>query len=141
MIASCHCYGTFPSRQMRVISWWSSGRMVRSCRSPSFNSSRGRPSAPTAFAFAIAFIDVETSSSVGSIPRVLAIVCCGSLLGISGSSVSDFAFSSERKNRTHLLRIRTLSRSNFPSSSRMYCDLIFFASSNCAGLMFWKNPC
>ena len=32
--------------------------------------------------------------------------CCGSFFGMSGSSMSDFAFSSERKNHTHLSRIR-----------------------------------
>ena len=30
MNASFHCCGTFPSRQMRVVSRWSSSRMVRS---------------------------------------------------------------------------------------------------------------
>ena len=50
------------------------------------------------------------ASSVGSIPRALAIGCCGSLFGMSGSSMSNLEFSSERKNRTHLTRIRPLSR-------------------------------
>ena len=52
---------------------------------------KGRPSGPTAFAFAIAFIAVTTSSSVGSVPRALATGCCGSLFGMSGSRMmSDF---------------------------------------------------
>ena len=35
---------------------------------------------------------------VGSILRALATGCCGSLFGMSGSSMSTLAFSSERKN-------------------------------------------
>ena len=62
--------------------------MIRSCWSPSFNSSAGRLSGPAAFAFDIAFIAVAISS-VGSIPRALATGCCGSLFGMSGSSMSD----------------------------------------------------
>ena len=46
-----------------------------------------------------------------------------------------------RKNRTHLLRIRPLSRSSIPSSSRTHCDSTFFVFSSCTDLMFWKNPC
>ena len=114
--------------------------MVRSCWSPSFSSSAGSPSGPTAFSFAIAFIAVAISS-VGSIPRALATGCCGSLFGMSGSSMSDLEFSSERKNRTHLSRIRPLSRSSLPLSSRTHCDSTFFVSSSCTDLMFWKNPC
>ena len=76
--------------------------------SPSFSSSAGRSSSPNTFAFAIAFIAVAISSSVGSIPRALATGCCGSLFGMSGSSMSDLEFSSEQKNRTHPLRIRPL---------------------------------
>ena len=67
-----------------------------------FSSPAGRPSGPIAFAFAIAFIAAAISSSVGSIPKARATGCCGSLFGMSGSSMSDFAFGSERKNRTHL---------------------------------------
>ena len=141
MTASFHCGGTFPSLQMRVVSRWSSSRMVRSCSSPSFSSSAGRPSRPTAFAFAIAFIAVAISSSVGSIPTALATGCCGSLFRMSISSMLDFAFSSERKNRTHLSRIRPLSYISLPSSSPMHCDATFFVSFSCADLMFWKNPC
>ena len=81
------------------------------------------------------------SSSSGSIPRVLATGCCDSLYGMSGSSMSDLVFSSERKNRTHLSRIRPLSRSSLPPSSRAHCDSAFFISSSCTDLMFWKNPC
>ena len=92
-------------------------------------------------ALTIAFIDVAISSSVGSIPRALATGCCGSLFGMSGSSISDLAFSSEVKNRTHLSRIRHLSCSNLPSSSRTHCDSTFSVSSSCTGLMYWKNPC
>ena len=57
--------------------------------------------------------------------------------------MSDLAFSSERKNRNHLSRIRPLSRSSLPSSSRAHCDCdsTFFVSSSCTDLMFWKNPC
>ena len=61
---------------------------------------------PSAFGFAIAFIAVEISSSVGSIPRALATDCCGSLFGMSGSNMYDLlAISSERKHRTQLSRI------------------------------------
>ena len=141
MTASFHCCGTFPSRQMRVVSRWNSSRMVRSCWSPSFSSSAGSPSGPTAFSFAIAFIAVAISSSVGSIPRALATGCCGSLFGMSGSSMSDLEFNNERKNRTHLSRIRPLLRSSLPPSSRTHCDSTFFVSSSCTDLMFWKNPC
>ena len=66
MTASFYCCGTFPSRHMRVVSRWSSSRMVRSCWSPSFSSPTGRPSGPTAFAFAIAFIAVPASSDVSA---------------------------------------------------------------------------
>ena len=72
--------------------------MDRSCWSPSFSSSVGRPSGPTTFALAIACIAEVISSSVGRIPRALATECCGSLFGVSGSSMSDLEFSSERKN-------------------------------------------
>ena len=102
MAASFYGCGTFPSRQMTVVSRWNSSRMVRSRWSPSFSSSAGSPSGPTAFSFAIAFIAVAVSSSVGSIPRALPTGCYGSLFGISGSSMSDLEFSNERKNRTHL---------------------------------------
>ena len=95
--------------------------MVRPCRSPSFSSSAGRPSGPTAFAFAVTFIAVAISSSVGSIPRALTTGCCGSLFEMSGSSMTDLQFSSERKNLSHLSRIRYLSRSSLPSSSRTHC--------------------
>ena len=139
MTASFHCCGTFPSRQMRVVSWWNSSRMVRFCCSPSVSSSAGSPSGPTAFSFAIAFIAVAISSSMGSIPRALAIGCCGSLFGMSGSSMSDLEFSNERKNRTHLSRVRPLSRSSLPPSSRTHCDSTFFVSSSCTDLMFWKK--
>ena len=40
--------------------------------------------------------------------------------------MSDSAFSSERKNRTHLSRVRLLARSSLPLSSRRHCDLTFF---------------
>ena len=55
--------------------------------------------------------------------------------------MSDLGFSSERKNRTHLSRIRPLLRSSLPPSTRMHCDSIFFVSSSCTDLMFWKNLC
>ena len=54
--------------------------------------------------------------------------------------MTDFAFSSERKNCTHHSRIRPLSRSSLPSSSRTHCDSTFFVFSSCTDLMFWKNP-
>ena len=84
---------------------------------------------------------VAISASVGSIPRALATGCCGSLFGMSGSSMSDLAFSSERKNRNHLSRPRPLSRSSLPSSSLTHGDSTYFISSSCTDLMFWKNPC
>ena len=104
--------------------------MIRSCLSPSFSSSAGMPSGPTAFASAIAFIALAISSSVGSIPRALATACCGSLFGMSGSTMSDLEFSSERKNLTHLSRMRPLSPNSLPSSSRTHCDSTFFVSSS-----------
>ena len=112
--------------------------MVRYCWRLSFSSSVGRPSGSTAFAFVIALITVAISSSVGSIPRALANGC---LFGMSGSSMSDLAFSSERNNCTHLSWIRLLSRSSLPSSSRRHCNSAFFIFSSCTLLMFWKNPC
>ena len=60
---------------------------------------------------------------------------------MSGSSMSGFAFSSERKNHTHLSRIRPLTPTSVPPSSRTHCDSTFFVSSSCTDLMFWKNPC
>ena len=54
--------------------------------------------------------------------------------------MSDLAFSSERKNRTHLSRIRPLSRSSLPSSSRTRCDSAFFISSSCTDLMPLEEP-
>ena len=52
--------------------------MVRSCCSPSFSSSTGRPSGPTAFAFGIAFIAVAASSwSRGHSQRIAAGVSLG----------------------------------------------------------------
>ena len=41
---------------------------------------------------------------------------------MSGSSMSDIAFSSERKNRPNPSRIHPLSRTSVPSSSRTHCD-------------------
>ena len=73
---------------------------------------------------------------MGSIPRALATGCSVSLFGMS-----DLEFSNERKNRTHISRIRPLSRSSLPSSSRKHCDSTFFVSYSCTDLMFWKNPC
>ena len=105
-----------------------------------FQQLRGKVIRPHCFRVFIAFIAVAVSSSVGSI-RALATVCYGSLFGMSGSSISDFAFISERKNRTHLSQIRPLSRSSLPSSSRTHCDSTFFVSPSCNDLMFWKNPC
>ena len=55
--------------------------------------------------------------------------------------MSDFAFGSERKNRTYLSRVHPLSRNSLPSSSRTHCDSTFFVSSRCTGLIFWKNTC
>ena len=60
---------------------------------------------------------------------------------MSGSSMLDLAFSSERKNRNHLLRIRPLSRSSLSPSTRMHCDSTLFVSSSCPDLIFSKNPC
>ena len=76
MTASFRCCGTFPSRQVRVISRWSLFETVRSfCSQSSNNNSTGGPTGPTAFVFVIAFIDVATSSSVGSVPKALATSC------------------------------------------------------------------
>ena len=55
--------------------------------------------------------------------------------------MSDFAFSIERKNCTYLSRIRPLSRSSLPSSSRTHCESTLFLSSRCTDLMLWKNSC
>ena len=91
-----------------------------------FQHCHGRLSGLTDFTFVIAFITVATSSSVASMPKTLTTGCCWSLFGISVSSMSDFAFSSEWKNRTHLSRIHPLSRSSFLSSSRAYCVVGLF---------------
>ena len=106
-----------------------------------FQQFHGRPDGPTAFVYVIAFIAVASYSLVGSAPRALTTGCCGSLLGMSGSSMSDEEFSSERKNRAHLSQIRPLSRSSLPPSSRTHCVSTFFVSPSCADLMFWKNTC
>ena len=112
---------------------------IRSCCSPSSNSSTGRLPSFTALVFGIVFLAVANSFPAGSFPRALATGCCGSLFGILESSV-DFSFSSERKNRTYRLRMRPLSRSSPPSPLRVYCDSTFFVSSSYTGLMVWKNP-
>ena len=67
------------------------------------------------------------SYSVGSIPGALATGCRDSLFGMPGSNTSGLAFSSERKNRTHLSRIRPLSRSSHPP--RHGCAVIRPSSS------------
>ena len=134
--------GIFPSRQMRVVSRWSSRRIVRSCWSPSLSNFTGRPSGPTAFAFVIAsFIAVAISSSVDSIPSALVTAWRGSLFGMSRSSMWELAFNSEQKNRTHLSRIHLLYGTIFPSLSWPHCDSTFFISSSCTNLMFCKNQC
>ena len=66
---------------------------------------------------------------------------CGTLFGMPGSSMSNFAFSSVRKNRIHLSRIHPLLCCSLPSSSRTHCDSTFFVSSSCTDFFFWKNPC
>ena len=137
MIESFHCCETFPSRQMRVVSLMELQQDGPVLLESEFRSSAARPSSPTACAFAIAFIDVAISSFVGSIPRALATGCCGSLFGMSGSSMSDLAFSSECKNQTHLSRIRPLSPSSLPPSSQTHCDSTFLVFSSCTDLMFW----
>ena len=87
------------------------------------------------------FIAVANSFSVCSVPRALATGCCGSLYRMPGSSILDYSFGDKRKNRTHLSRIRPVSRSSLPSSSRMFSDLTSFISSSRISLIFWKNPC
>ena len=57
-----------------------------------------------------------------------------------GSSSSDFAFNSERKCCTHLLWMRSASRSSSPCSSRMYCELTFLTSSTYVNLRRWNSP-
>ena len=105
-----------------------------------FQQFHGKAVRPHCFRVCTAFSAVAISSSVGSIPRALATGCCGSLFGMSGLGMSDLAFSSEWKNRTHLSRIRALSRSSLPSSSGTHWDSTFFVSSSCNDLMFWKIP-
>ena len=78
---------------------------------------------------------------MGSIPKALATGYCDSLIEMSGSSMSDLTFSSERKNCTHFSRMRPLSRSSLPYSSRTHYDSSFFVSSSCTDWMIWKNPC
>ena len=73
--------------------------------------------------------------------RALTSRCYGSLFGMSRSSMLGLAFSSKRRNRTHLSRIRPLSRSSLPHSLRTHCDSTFFISSSCTDVMFWNNPC
>ena len=126
---------------MRVVSRWNSSRMVRSCCSPSFSSSAGSRPSPLLSHLPLLSSLWQSPPRVGSIPRALATGCCGSLFGMSGLGMSDLEFSNERKNRTDLSRIRPLSRSSLPPSSRTHCDSTFFVSSSCTDLMFWKNPC
>ena len=114
---------------------------VLSCCNSSFSSSTGRPLGLTAFAFDIAFIAAGISYFVGLIPRVHATGCWGSLIGISGSSMSSSAFRSERNNCTNLLRIRPLFRSSLRSSSRTHSDSTYSVFSSCTDLVFWKNTC
>ena len=106
-----------------------------------FRSYTGRPPGHTASTFVLASIAVAISSSVGSIPRTLTTGCYGGLFSMPGSSMSDFAFSSEGKHRTHLSWIRLLSSRSLPSSSRTYYDSNVFVSSSCIDLIFWKDPC
>ena len=152
-IASCHFYRTFPSHQMRVISRWSSIDPVRFCCSLSFKSSTGRPSDLTAFAFTIAFIAVATSSSEGSVSKAFVKGCCGNLFGYCDQEcrISRLAASGRIPliSREYVLclaavslprygcnvirpssRIRPLSRSSLPSSSRMQYDSASFVSSS-----------
>ena len=58
---------------------------------PSFNSLTGRPSGPTAFAFAITFYCCGNPSSVGLVQRALTRGCCGTFFRISRSNISDCA--------------------------------------------------
>ena len=93
LTTSLHCWATFPSHKVRVIiSPCRSMRMARVCRNSNLNSSTDRSSDSTAFAFVIAFIALATSSSMDSVPRVLTTDYCGSLLGMSGSSMSDLTW-------------------------------------------------
>ena len=116
---------------MRVISPWGFIRMVRSCCCPGFSSLAVRLSGPNVFAFSIAFIAKATSPSVGSVPGAVAVGYCGSLFVISGLSISYFAFSSERKNRTHLSRVDILSRSSLGHG----CNLVQRSTSFPADLI------
>ena len=81
MTAAFYRCGTFPSRQMRVISLRSSSSMIQPCRIPSFSSSTGRPSGPTAFAFVITF-PITVGRSRGRSCRVAE----GASLGCRGLS-------------------------------------------------------
>ena len=81
MTAAFYCCGTFPPRQMRVISRWSSRTVIRPRRIPSFSSSTGRPSGSTAFAFAITFFITVVISSVGRCRRRSRRVAEGAFFG------------------------------------------------------------
>ena len=81
MTAAFYCCGTFPSRQMRVISRWSSSSMIRPCRIPSFSSSTGSSSGPTAFASVITLFITVAISSVGRSRRRTRRVVEGASLG------------------------------------------------------------
>jgi len=57
-----------------------------------------------------------------------------------GSSVSDFAFNSERKCHTHLSWMRSASRSSSLSSYRTYYEILFLTSSTSVDLRRWNSP-
>ena len=70
----------------------------------------------------------------------LATGCCGSLFRISKSSMSNLAFSSERKNRTHLSWIGRFLRSTLLSSSQTHCDSTLFVSSSFIEFIVLEEP-
>ena len=59
---------------------------------------------------------------------------------MSSLSLSDFELRRVPKNRAHLPRTSSGSRSIMPSSSRMYCELTFRVSSMFRNLHRWKSP-
>ena len=55
-------------------------------------------------------------------------------------SLRDWSSCVEADLPVHLRTLCTYTDSLL-SSSQTYCDSIFFVSSSCTNLMFWKNPC
>ena len=90
---------------MRAVGERRSVKLALPWEGSSFNSSAVRPSGPATFEFIVGFVVTANSSFMDSIPRALATGGCGSRFRVSGKSMLDFAFSSERKNLVNMLYV------------------------------------